>query len=141
MTFNCKTVQKILDQVKKEGRTILNTIECNQVCEAYKIPMPQEGLATSLKEAIDLAHEIGYPVGLKIASTDILHKTEAHGVIKNLFCKSDLEQAYPTLIGNARTYRADAEIQGVKVQKMLPDAQEIIIGAVTDPSFGKLEIP
>ena len=98
----------------------------------------REGLATSAAEAARLAQEIGYPVVLKIASTDILHKTEAGGVLTGLASAAAVEQGYNTILANARAYKADAHILGVQVQQMLPAAQEVIVGAVTDPSFGKL---
>ena len=62
-------VQAVLDQVRAEGRTVLTAPEGKQVCEAYGIPVPKEGLATSVSEAARLAQDIGYPIVLKIVST------------------------------------------------------------------------
>src|SRR5215510_851153 len=131
-------VQAVLDQVRAEGRTVLTAPEGKQLCEAYGIPVPKEGLATSASEAARLAQEIGYPVVLKIVSTDILHKTDAGGVLTGLTSAAAVEQGYSTILANARAYKADAYILGVQVQQMLPAAQEVIVGATTDPSFGKL---
>src|SRR5438445_5717297 len=131
-------VQAVLDQVRAEGRTVLTAPEGKQVCEAYGIPVPQEGLATSAPEAARLAQEIGYPVVLKIVSTDILHKTDAGGVLTGLASAAEVERGYSTVLANARAYKADARILGVQVQQMLPATQEVIVGATTDPSFGKL---
>src|SRR5882672_10411552 len=131
-------VQAVLDQVRAEGRTVLTAPEGKQVCEAYGIPVPKEGLATSAPEAARLAQEIGYPVVLKIVSTDILHKTDAGGVLTGLASAPEVEQGYSTILANARAYKAEARILGVQVQQMLPAAQEVIVGATTDPSFGKL---
>jgi len=131
-------VQAVLDQVRAEGRTVLTAPEGKQVCEAYGIPVPKEGLATSAPEAARLAQEIGYPVVLKIVSTDILHKTDAGGVLTGLASAAAVEQGYSTILANARAYKAEARLLGVQVQQMLPAAQEVIVGAITDPSFGKL---
>src|SRR5499425_2044175 len=131
-------VQAVLDQVRAEGRTVLTAPEGKQLCEAYGIPVPKEGLATSAQEAVRLAHEIGYPVVLKIVSTDILHKTDAGGVLTGLASAAEVERGYSTILANARAYKADARSLGVQVQQMLPAAQEVIVGATTDPSFGKL---
>ena len=131
-------VQAVLDQVRAEGRTVLTAPEGKQVCEAYGIPVPKEGLAASAPEAARLAQEIGYPVVLKIVSTDILHKTDAGGVLTGLASAAEVEQGYSTILANARAYKTDARILGVQVQQMLPAAQEVIVGATTDPSFGKL---
>src|SRR5215510_15599988 len=130
-------VQAVLDQVRAEGRTVLTAPEGKQLCEAYGIPVPREGLTTSASEAARLAQEIGYPVVLKIVSTDILHKTDAGGVLTGLANAADVEQGYSTILANARAYKADACILGVQVQQMLPAAQEVIVGGTTDPSFAK----
>jgi acetyl coenzyme A synthetase (ADP forming)-like protein len=100
--------------------------------------MPQEGLATSAEEAVRLAEEMGYPVVLKIASSDILHKTDAGGVLTGLQSAAEVTQGYATIIANAKAYKVAAHIAGVQVQQMLPPAQEVIVGATTDPSFGKV---
>lgn len=138
MNYDRATVRAVLDQVRVAGRTSLTAPEGKQVCEAYGIPVPQEGLATSAQEAVRLAQEMGYPVVLKIVSPDILHKTDAGGVLTGLSSAAAVEQGYATILANARAYNASADILGVQVQQMLPAAQEVIVGAVTDPSFGKL---
>jgi acetyl coenzyme A synthetase (ADP forming)-like protein len=95
-------------------------------------------MATSAEAAVHLAEDIGYPVVLKIASADILHKTEAGGVLTGLATAAEVQRGYETILQKARAYKADANIAGVQVQQMLPAAQEVIVGATTDPSFGKL---
>ena len=51
------------------------------MCEAYGIAVPKEGVARSAAEAARLAADIGFPVVMKIVSPQILHKTEAGGVL------------------------------------------------------------
>ena len=138
---NKKTVvQKVLDTVRTEKRSSLTAPEGKKVCDAYGIPVPKEGLATSSKEAAKLAKKVGFPVVLKIVSPDILHKTEAGGVIVGLSKPVEVEKAYAKIIKSAKAYKKNAEIIGVQVQQMLTkgEAQEVIIGAVTDPSFDKV---
>jgi acetyl coenzyme A synthetase (ADP forming)-like protein len=130
------TVRDVLDAVRDEGRTSLSPPEAKRVCEAYGIDVPGEGLATSADEAVALAEEIGYPVVLKIVSPDILHKTEAKGVLVGLGSAEDVSAGYETIVNNARAYDADAEITGVQVQQMLSEGREVLIGAVMDPTFG-----
>src|SRR2546425_8865228 len=138
MNYDRAAVRAVLDQVRTEGRTALTAPEGKLVCEAYGIPVPNEGLATSAQEAVRLAQEIGYPIVLKIVSTDILHKADAGGVLTGLASAAEVERGYSTILANARAYKANARILGVQVQQMLPAAQEVIVGATTDPSFGKL---
>jgi len=131
-------VRSMLEQARKEGRNALTAPEGKLVCDAYGIPTPKEALATSAKTAVDAAEQIGYPVALKIVSRDILHKTEAGGVLVGLQSADAVRNGYEQILANARAYQANAKIEGVQVQQMLGGGQEVIIGAVTDPSFGKL---
>ncbi len=138
MSNDQKAVRAVLDQVRADGRTALNAPESKKVCDAYGIPVPREGLATSAREAVKLADGMGYPVVLKVVSKDILHKTDAGAVLVGLSGPGEVERGYGAIVENSRAYKADADITGVQVQQMLPRAQEVIVGAVTDPSFGKL---
>ncbi len=131
-------VRKLLDQVKAEGRTALTAPEGKLLCDAYGIAVPQEGVAGSALEAAKLAQAMGFPVVMKIVSPDILHKTEAGGVVVGVKSAAEAEKAYDAIIANARKYKSDAKIGGIQVQQMLQGGQEVIIGAVTDQSFGKL---
>ncbi len=131
------SVRKILDQVKTEGRDSLTAPEGKLVCDAYGISVPKEGVAGSADEAVRLAADMGACV-LKIVSPDILHKTEAGGVLVGLKSADEVRRGYDTILANAKKYKADARIIGVQVQQMLAGGQEVIVGAVTDGSFGKL---
>src|SRR5437667_7890003 len=138
MAYNPCEVRKILDRIKTEGRTSLTAPEGKLVCDAYGITVPKEGVADSSEEAAKLASAMGFPVVLKIVSPEILHKTEAGGVLVGVKNASEAEQGYATIVANAKKYAAKATLLGVQGQRMLADGQEVIIGAVTAPSFGKL---
>ncbi len=138
MSHDRAAVRKVLDRVRGEGRTSLTAPEAKQVCDAYGIPVPGEGIATTAEAAVDLASEIGYPVVLKVVSKDILHKTEAGGVLVGLSDDEAVGRGYNTILKKARAYAPNAHIVGVQVQQMMASGHEVIVGAVTDPSFGKL---
>jgi acetyl coenzyme A synthetase (ADP forming)-like protein len=131
-------VRQVLDAVKAAGRDALTAPEGKLVCDAYGITVPQEGVAASAAEAQKLASAMGFPVVMKIVSPDILHKTEAGGVLVGVKDAAEAAKGYDTILANAKKYKADARIVGVQVQQMLRGGQEVIIGAVTDGSFGKL---
>ena len=138
-TVDKATVRSVLARVKADQRSSLSAPEAKAVADAYGLPVPQEGLATSADEAVKLAEQIGFPVVMKIVSPEILHKTEAGGVLVGVEDASRVRAGYDTIVNNARAYDAGASISGVQVQQMLPSgAQEVIVGAVTDQSFGKL---
>lgn len=132
------TVRKILDHVKNDKRTSLTAPEGKLVCDAYGIPVPKEGVAKSEPEALKIADGMGYPVVMKIVSPDILHKTEAGGVIVGIKTAQDAQKAYNTILTNAKQYKADAKIEGIQIQQMLTGGTEVIVGSITDGSFGKL---
>ncbi|HEX8009760.1 MAG TPA: acetate--CoA ligase family protein [Casimicrobiaceae bacterium] len=138
MAASKSAVRQTLDKVKAEGRTALTAPEGKLVCDAYGIAVPKEAVATSAAEAAKLAAGMGFPVVLKIVSPDILHKTEAGGVLVGLKNAGEVQKGYEVIVANAKRYNAKATILGVQVQQMLSGGQEVIVGAVTDPSFGKL---
>ncbi|MDR3484114.1 MAG: acetate--CoA ligase family protein [Bradyrhizobium sp.] len=131
-------VRQILDRVKADKRSSLTAPEGKLVCDAYGIPVPKEGVAKSAGDAARIATGMGFPVVMKIVSPDILHKTEAGGVMVDVKTAADVEKNYGTILANARKYKSDARIEGIQVQQMLPGGQEVIVGGVTDGSFGKL---
>jgi acetyl coenzyme A synthetase (ADP forming)-like protein len=138
MSHSKDAVRKILDAVKADKRSSLTAPEGKLVCDAYGIPVPKEGVAKSAAEAVKLASGMGFPVVMKIVSPDVLHKTEAGGVMVGVKTAEEVEKNYATILANAKKYKSDAKIEGIQVQQMLLGGQEVIIGAVTDGSFGKL---
>ena len=138
MANDKKAVRKIIDGVKASGRTSLTAPEGKAVCDAYGIAVPKEGVAASATEAAKLATKIGYPVVLKIVSPQILHKTEAGGVLVGVKNAAEVKAGFAKIMASAKKYDRKAQLLGVQVQQMVGGGQEVIIGAVTDPSFGKL---
>ena len=133
-----RAVREILDRARATGRDALTAPEGKLVCDAYGIAVPREAVAGSADEAARLASGMGFPVVMKIVSPDILHKTEAGGVLVGLKDADAVRRGYQTIVDSARRYKTDAKIEGVQVQQMLQGGQEVIVGAVTDGSFGKL---
>src|SRR5258708_15898725 len=113
-------VRKILDSVKADKRTSLTAPESKLVCDAYGIPVPREGVAKSAGEASKIATDMGFPVVMKIVSPDILHKTEAGGVMVGVKTSADVEKNYATILANATKYKSHPKIQILHVQPILP---------------------
>jgi len=136
--FNVKKdkVKKILDNAKKEKRIALLEEEGQEILRAYGFPLPASKLAKNKKEAVSAAEKIGYPVVLKIASPQIIHKSDAGGVKVNLQNKKDVEKAFDTIIQNAKKYNKKADIKGVLVVEMVKGGKEMIIGSKLEPGFG-----
>ncbi|MGW7065491.1 acetate--CoA ligase family protein [Streptomyces sp. NPDC054855] len=132
------TVRALLDSVRAEGRSSLTAPEGKILADAYGIAVPGEELATDVDEAVAHAARFEGPVVMKIVSPDILHKTDAGGVIVGVEGATDVRAAFCEIVKNARAYAPEARIEGVQVQELLPSGQEVIVGAVTDSTFGKV---
>ena len=129
-------VKKILDNAKREKRTALLEEEGQEILRAYGFPLPASKLAKTKKEAVSSAKKIGFPVVLKIASPQIIHKSDAGGVKVNLQNAKDVENAFDTIIKNAKKYNKKADIKGVLVVEMVKGGKEMIIGSKLEPGMG-----
>ncbi|MFZ5880733.1 MAG: acetate--CoA ligase family protein [Chloroflexota bacterium] len=105
---------------------------------AYSIPSAPVRLARNADEAAAIAGELGFPVVMKIASPDILHKSDVGGVMLNLQDEQQVQVAYTQIMERVRAARPEARIDGVHLQRQIPQGQEVIVGMVRDPQFGPL---
>ena len=128
--------EKIVAEARKEDRKALMEPEAKTICAEYGIPVTKFKVAKTEKEAVILAEKSGFPVVLKIISPDILHKSDAGGVMVNLRSQAEVKSAYNRILENAKKYKSDAKVVGVLVEEMAKQSTEVIIGAVKDPQFG-----
>ena len=84
------------------------------------------------------AEEIGFPVAMKIASPDIIHKFDAGGVELKIKTVERARKAFDTILANAKKFNPTAEIHGVLMEKMARGGVEVILGATRDPRFGPI---
>ncbi len=138
MSYDQSAVRTVLANAKDEQRSSLTSAEAKQIAAAYEIVTPAEGLASDINDAVEIAKSIGFPVVLKIVSADILHKTDAGGVITGIVDVDAVRAGYTAILDNAKAYNSDASIDGVQVQAQVDEGLEVIVGATTDPVFGKL---
>ncbi len=131
-------VAEAIAHAKHAGRTFITEQSASRIAEAYGIPVPRGGLARDFAEARKMASEIGYPVVMKIASPDILHKSDIGGIQVGIEDEPALLVAYEEILARARSYMADARIWGVTLQQQVVDGREVIIGVNRDPQFGPL---
>jgi acetyl coenzyme A synthetase (ADP forming)-like protein len=131
-------VDELLTKVRASGRLTVGDAEAREIMEAYGIAIPQAKLAANPDQAIEIARGIGYPVVMKIASPDILHKTDIGGVKLDITGDAAVRDAYDLLMYRANRYMPEAVIWGALVQEMVPQGKEVIIGMNRDPQFGPL---
>ena len=128
--------KQVFDKVKAEGRTNLLEEEGLEILGAYGFPLPKSILAKTEDEAIEAANKIGYSVVMKIASPQIVHKSDAGGVKVNLTNDDEVRNAFKEIVENAKKYDSDAEIKGVLIVEMVKGGKEMIIGSKLEPGFG-----
>jgi len=131
-------VRELFDRVRAEGRVSIGDAEAREVLEAYGFPIPESRLAKTPEEAVEIAEEIGYPVVLKVASPDILHKTDVGGVKLDLSTPDDVRDAFDLITYRAGRYVPGARLWGCLVQQMVPGGREVLVGMSRDPQFGPL---
>lgn len=128
-------VREILDAVVRDNRSTLREDEGKSILEAYGITLPNEGMATTVDEAVEIAHRIGFPVVMKVASPDILHKSDVGGVVVGLETEDDVAREFHLILERAISRVPDARIDGVSVQQMV-SGREVIVGMNRDSQFG-----
>ena len=133
---NKAKAKKVFDKVKKEGRPNLLEEEGQEVLRAYGFPLPKSSLAKNENDAVKIAKKIGYPVVMKIASPQIIHKSDAGGVKVNLTNDDEVKTAFKEIVKNAKKYNKKAVIKGVLILEMVKGGKEMIIGSKLEPGFG-----
>ncbi|MFC2025688.1 acetate--CoA ligase family protein [Chloroflexota bacterium] len=134
-----QAVNDQFERVLAEGRFSIGDSEARDVLHAYGMRIPWSELADTSESAVKIAAKIGFPVVLKIASPDILHKTDVGGVKVGLNSAEDVLDAYELMVYRANRYIPEARIWGCLVQEMVPSGGlEVLVGMNRDPQFGPL---
>jgi acetyltransferase len=137
--FDRSAVQSAIDHMHSEGRTSIGDAEARVILQAYGLRIPRSEVADTPDHAVEIAGKIGYPVVLKIASPDILHKTDVGGVKVGLQNAEAVRDAYELMVYRAQRYIPEARIWGCLVQEMAPPGGlEVLVGMNRDPQFGPL---
>jgi acyl-CoA synthetase (NDP forming) len=131
-----KAISEIFEAAEADDRNFLYEHEAKKLFSLYGMPVTKIHVAETEDEAVEAAEKIGFPIVLKIVSPQILHKSDAGGVIVGVEDEKGIREGFNRIIDNAKKYKADAEITGVLVQEMAPNGTEIIVGSTTDPTFG-----
>ncbi len=128
----------IIEAVLTESRTVLTEPESIAVLNAFGIQTVPNGVAHSPNEALVIAESIGFPIAMKVLSTDISHKSDAGGVRLNINSAQEVRGAYKQLIDDVTRNAPGATIAGVTIQRMhrSTNGRELIAGIIRDPVFG-----
>ncbi len=117
---------------------VLSESDSKSLLREAGVALPDEVLVTERSALDDAIARVGFPLVMKIQSPDIPHKSEVGGVRVNITTKGEAFIAYQALLDDARRHRPKAAIQGVLVGPMAKKGVEIIIGTLSDKTFGPM---
>ena len=137
--INETAVKSVLKSIREEKRNRLSETEAYKILDAYGFKVLDYRVAKTIEESIEAAKQIGYPVVMKILSSDILHKVDVGGVQVNLKDENELKKAFTLINNNVNKLKEGTNIQGFLIQKYFTEnGLEIIIGANAVDGFGSL---
>lgn len=130
--------RKIVEEALRQGRSALTDPEARAVLKAYGLPVVESQSAATPGGAGLAAGRMGGKVVLKILSRDISHKSDVGGVRLGLSGAAETELAARDMLGRIARLRPEAKVDGFIVEPMVerPNAEELLVGLVQDPTFG-----
>jgi acetyltransferase len=127
--------REAIDDVRSRGRLSMSEDEGYELLKAYEIPVPTTQMAKDVEEAVTFAKDMGYPVVLKVASTEIAHKSDAGGIAVGMDSDEAVRDNHRYIMRTVRSRMPRARIDGITVQKMVK-GREIIVGVNQNDTFG-----
>ncbi len=138
MVHDKQRAAEIIAQTLDAGKTYIGEIGGVELLKCYGFNVLPTVLATSREEAGDAAERMGYPVVMKIVSPQIIHKSDAGGVVVGLDSRAAVESTFTAIVENAAKFDAMAVVEGVLIQRLAPKGLEVILGMSRYPVFGPL---
>jgi acetyl coenzyme A synthetase (ADP forming)-like protein len=120
------------------SRTLLSEAEGYELLKQYGIPVPRYTIVTSADEAGPAAAGIGFPLVAKVISPQVVHKSDAGGVLTGITSAAAAQDAFRSITQKVKAAYPEAEIHGVILEQQLEAGLELIIGGKTDQAFGKV---
>ena len=120
--------KQIIAKCKANGETAIAGTEALDILECYGFGVPKSGIAKTENEVVSIAKASGYPVVMKIVSPKILHKTDIGGVVLGVKDEAGVREAYKRIMANALKVASAEDIEGILVQKMIPQGEEVLLG-------------
>jgi len=130
--------RRLLAETAATDHGFLEGQQAAEVLAAYGIPVPETVLATTADDAEAASRRMGVPVALKVASPDIVHKSDCGGVLLEVMPGEPTRGGFEAIVQSAKRAYPQAEVQGVLIQPMAPGGQDVIVGVVRDAQFGPL---
>jgi len=135
---NRRRVERVISRHLRSGHSEIGEVHAKEILRAYDFTVPEGFLAGTAENAVEIAEKIGYPVAMKIVSSDIIHKSDVGGVKLNLANAESVRDTYELMMLRVHRRAPDARVEGVYVEQMCSPGLEVIIGMRSDAEFGPL---
>jgi acetyltransferase len=131
-------VRNLLTEAFEKGQTEIGEYEAREIISAYGFKIPGSVIANNVLDAEFIAEKMGYPIVMKIASPDILHKSDIGGVRVGIANKAEVRETFLEMKERAKRFFPEADLWGISLQEMIEGGKEVILGMARDPQFGPL---
>jgi len=138
LPINRNRIERIITRHRRIGRAQVGEADAKTILAAYHFNVPEGQLARTADDAVAVAVRVGFPVAMKIASPDIIHKSDMGGVRIGLRSSGEVRDAFDLMVMRLQRNAPEADILGVYVEAMCPPGREVILGMTRDPSFGPM---
>jgi acetyl coenzyme A synthetase (ADP forming)-like protein len=119
-------------------RRMLSEAEGYALLKNHGLPVPDFSVVTTREDAAEAADKIGYPLVMKVVSPQIIHKSDAGGVITSILSAQDARHAFDSITDTVKAFDPSAVISGIIIEQQKPQGLEILVGGRIDPTFGKI---
>lgn len=135
---NRRRVERILNRHVRRGHAEITEVHAKEILRAYDFNVPEGDITSSAEDAVEVAERIGYPVAMKIASYDIIHKSDVGGVKLNVADSEAVRDTFELMMLRVHRRAPEARVDGIYVEQMCSPGLEVIIGMRLDPDFGPM---
>jgi acetyltransferase len=137
-TLDIAEARRVIDTARRQGRTLLTSLEAKAVLAAFGVPLTPSRFAADAAQVADACASLTPPFAIKIVSRDIPHKSDTGGVILGLRDADAAREAALAMLDRIRTALPNADITGFEVEELADTAQchELLVGVADDPQFG-----
>ncbi len=139
LVTSCDTAARFIeDRLGDKESVFVTEVDCQEILSCYGFPVLKSRLARTRAAVKEAAVDVGFPMVMKISSPDIIHKSDAGGVVVGIQNLAEAEAAFDRIVANAKNYKADAIIDGIFMVQMAKKGVEVILGATKDHKFGPM---
>jgi len=122
--------------LKNANGAALDEVASKKLLKAYGIPISKEEIAQSAADAAKIAKQIGFRVGAKVVSPDILDKSDIGGVVLNLNGAAEVKKAFNDIVARVKKLKNKPKFEGILIAQQVKADLELVVGASLDAEMG-----